>query len=572
MGRSFSIIGTVFVGLSTALLTLASTAPGAPGLGANGGDGGEGPSVQRGDMTADTAVADPLTGSIFSFTKRELKRWAVDHDSRTPVGGFLPSEIECTVNGRPDNLDLDCDDNVLWTPNNEPHIIVDPENPQHMIASSNDYESCCDGFYTTFNGGRTWKTGDMSAESDQVTGSDPVTAIDPKHNVAIHSSLNFSFTDEGLATNGDLVVSRSTDGGLTWKKPVVVYHGRGDDDDPVQVFNDKEWIVTDTNPDSPYYGRTYVTWSRFLAHNAEYQESPIWASYSDDGGLSWSIAREISGSGPFCTFQTAGGGHSCDEDQGSVPTVAPDGSVYVAFQNSQHESAWESDQEFDDQALVVRSHDGGRTWSDPVHVADLEDGSNDFPLNVDGRPTLTDWQIRVPTYGNIAASPIDGTLYLTFTDNRNGRHDTANPTTDTDVFISTSNDGIHWRGPWPVTQRNTDQWFPWVGVNPVTGKIGVVYHDRLDFGEYGTAFSTGSKPWALQRRVITDNRSHVRDSLYFRARVPGCFKCATFHGDYISLAYGSDGAAHAVWTDMRRTVAVDDVDGHFQHIFYSKLP
>ena len=31
--------------------------------------------------------------------------------------------------------------------------MVDPANPQHMIASSNDYGSCCDQFYTTFNGG-----------------------------------------------------------------------------------------------------------------------------------------------------------------------------------------------------------------------------------------------------------------------------------------------------------------------------------------------------------------------------------------------------------------------------------
>jgi hypothetical protein len=27
--------------------------------------------------------------------------------------------------------------------------------------------------------------------------------------------------------------------------------------------------------------------------------------------------------------------------------------------------------------------------------------------------------------------------------------------------------------------------------------------------------------------------------------------CATFHGDYIAISYGSDGKANMTWTDMR---------------------
>lgn len=34
-------------------------------------------------------------------------------------------------------------------------------------------------------------------------------------------------------------------------------------------------------------------------------------------------------------------------------------------------------------------------------------------------------------------------------------------------------------------------------------------------------------------------------------RDPACEFCAVFHGDYIGLAYGSDGHANATWTDMR---------------------
>ena len=128
--------------------------------------------------------------------------------------------FECAAASGGANTRLDCDDPF---PNNEPHIVVDAANPQHMIASSNDYGSCCDQYYTTFNGGATWSTGNMSVETPRRTGSDPVTAIDVKHNVALHSSLNYKFRPDGEACDGDVVVSPSYDGGLSWAKPVVVY-------------------------------------------------------------------------------------------------------------------------------------------------------------------------------------------------------------------------------------------------------------------------------------------------------------------------------------------------------------
>jgi hypothetical protein len=54
--------------------------------------------------------------------------------------------FECTAPSGGINTLLDCDDPF---PNNEPNIVVDPADPQHQIASSNDYGSCCDEYYTT---------------------------------------------------------------------------------------------------------------------------------------------------------------------------------------------------------------------------------------------------------------------------------------------------------------------------------------------------------------------------------------------------------------------------------------
>ena len=150
------------------------------------------------------------------------------------------------------NTKLDCDDPF---PNNEPDIEVDPTAPDHMIASSNDYGTCCDEIYTTFDSGATWANINISRENPAVTGSDPVTAIDRKHGTAIHSSLNFNFNlGRGETCRGDVVVSVSTDGGIRWLRPVIVDTGIGCDTSNTQLFNDKEWIVTDNNPSSPFYG------------------------------------------------------------------------------------------------------------------------------------------------------------------------------------------------------------------------------------------------------------------------------------------------------------------------------
>src|SRR5436309_2916321 len=152
--------------------------------------------------------------------------------------------LECPVTSSAPNTQLDCDDPF---PNNEPDITVDPTDPDHMIASSNDYGSCCDQWYTTMDGGQTWQTGNMSIEDAKRTGSDPVTIFDRRHKVALHSSLNYIINKSGEACDGDVVVSPSRDGGITWDKPAVVYGGKGCDSSKVQVFNDKEWITADNN-------------------------------------------------------------------------------------------------------------------------------------------------------------------------------------------------------------------------------------------------------------------------------------------------------------------------------------
>ena len=470
-----------------------------------------------------------------------------------------PSAYECTATGNPAaNVKLDCDDPF---PNNEPNVAVDPEDPLHMVASSNDYGSCCDQYYTSFDGGQTWQTGNMSTRGPKVIGSDPITVFDPKHDTVIHLSLNFkSNNGRPSATNGDVVASVSTDGGLTWKVPSVIGHGLG-----ARLFFDKEDATVDTNPSSPYYGRIYVTWTGF---DSAKRSAPILLASSDDGGYTWTTPKVISGSNAqYCTFQTAGPAGQCDEDQASAPRVGPDGTLYVAFMNSQNSAAWEPGEQGESQYMVVKSTNGGGTFSAPVHVVDLEDGDRDYPINVDGRQTLTGLQVRVWGAGTLAVDPNDGRLYISFSDNRLGTHDVANPVTHSESFVvSSSNGGQTWSAPAIVNSDANESWFPWIDVAP-DGTVGVLSNARRPGNTYVAELAEGS-PGSFTNTVVSQALSYPDDSAFFQAGIPDCQACAVFHGDYLGLDYGSDGVANVAWTDMRDTSP--DFTGHLQFVYFAR--
>jgi hypothetical protein len=308
-----------------------------------------------------------------------------------------------------------------------------------------------------------------------------------------------------------------------------------------------------------------------VSENGNYISSAIYESHSDDGGHTWTGPKVISGSNStLCTFQVAGPAGECDQNQYSVPTVGPDGTLYVAFANEQNAALAETGEVgTENQYMLVKSTNGGASFSAPTFVVGLEDGARDYPINVSGRKTLSGYQVRVNGAGNIVASPVNGNLYLVFSDNRNGIHDVANPKTNVDVFIMQStNGGASWTGPYTVDGGPRDQWFPWVDVNPVTGNVGVIYNNRTDSVLYHTTLARGL-PGSFTMERLTSKGSDPVHSLFFQAHVSACPQCATFMGDYNRVAFGSDGMANGVWTDMRELF--DGTSLHKQFIYYSRV-
>src|SRR5207237_643759 len=275
-------------------------------------------------------------------------------------------------------------------------------------------------------------------------------------------------------------------------------------------------------------GWLYLSCGRIEFNRGAFLRSPVDFAYSDDAGKSWSRPIDISGSNPtFCTANQgpAGPAGACDESFFSYGAVEPNGDLVVGFMNQQHSAAWEVPNEFEDQIMTVTSHDGGATWSNPVHVADMEDGGlesikfTDYPANVAGRATQTGFQFRTGSWGNLNVDPVTGTLYAVWTDNSDGAHDVANPVTDTNVFMSVSGDeGATWSAPIRVTSGVSDKWFPWVAAR--AGKVGVVYQEEATDGSgtYVTRMATSTNDgtsWSYQ--TVSTAVSDADHSVWFQA-------------------------------------------------------
>jgi len=275
------------------------------------------------------------------------------------------------------------------------------------------------GWATSTNGGATWShgflpgltTGEGSGPYDAA--SDPEVAYDAKHGVWMIASLPISATVQTPA----VVVSRSTDGAMTWQSPVSV--------DPTAPSSDKNWIVCDSWSASPHYGNCYVQWD----DPSPGADDEILMSTSTDGGLTWGPATP-----------TVGVGHGI----GGQPLVQPNGTVVVpilAFGSTS------------DVIAVFSSGDGGGSWSALTTIANVQ-------AHVDAGGIRS---------GPLPSAAVDGAggVWIVWEDCRFRAGCATN-----DLVYSTSSDGTNWsavtRIPIDDTSSTVDHFIPGIGIDPAT--------------------------------------------------------------------------------------------------------
>jgi hypothetical protein len=487
------------------------------------------PAVDARDRPFSTArrvvrpVIDPLdsgatTGGGGQFSKVQIERYrcaaAAGSAYGTPAGA----------------MDISCNDvepyRQDFNPDNEITIAVNPKVPTHLLAGSNDYfyrfnnstgarqALVPTGFFTSFDAGASWVDGQIPMRTGNGAG-DPSPAFNgrlsgttPQTGWAMMAQLeNVGGQGSAFVAQGDVSVSYSADGGITWSEPVIAMKGHGAGIGPANnaLFFDKEWLTVDNYPSSPHYGRAYLVAARYLnVLQGGYGESPVYFAYSDDGGRSWSQPKEISGSNPLCTFQNSGPAGECDEDSFPIAEVAPNGDVVVNFQTGNIESAWETPGEYESTLLAVKSTNGGATFGAPVVIANLEDGAADTPWSVIGRQTVTGHQIRWQSPGTITADPTNPNHWVVvYNDNFAGTHDAApascldaipgtapdyNPcgaVTNTNIYMAESwNGGASWTPRIALDTAAGDQWFPWADFRS-DGSLAVAYDSNENIADPG---------------------------------------------------------------------------------------
>lgn len=272
------------------------------------------------------------------------------------------------------------------------------------------------GWATSTDGGMHWTHGFLpgltkgEGSGPYDAASDPVVAYDASHAVWMIASLPIS----NAAQIPAVVVSRSTDGGLTWQNPVSV--------DPTAPNSDKNWIACDSWPASPYYGNCYMEW------DDPSQADEIFMNTSNDGGLTWGPSI------PTADHATGIGGQ---------PLVQPNGNVVVPIET--------------DGMTAFSSSDGGATWSAPVTISNIQ-------VHVDAGGIRS---------GPLPSAAVDGAgnIWTVWEDCRFRTGCATN-----DLVYSTSADGVTWsavtRIPIDPTGSTVDHFIPGVGIDNATSGAG----------------------------------------------------------------------------------------------------
>ncbi len=479
---------------------------------------------------------------------------------------------------------------------NEPAVAVNPNNPNQIVVGSNDYVprtwSCfvgstpCsalgDGYSGTYfsnDGGNTWccvatdpsNIGTLIPGVEHLVGGQYDAGGDPSlafnsHGVVYYAGLGFDRT----AAPNTVAVNKGTfdsSGNLHWGPPTFINPTASP-----STLNDKPWIGVDSHVSSPFRDRIYVSWTRFIfnAHTGAYVQSPIIFAYSTDGGATFSTPQLIVSNVLF--------------DQGSHIVIGSDGTVYVFWDGSTRLATFDS-------TWMVKSTDGGVTWSSPVAVAQLVDifplahtvfRVNSFPM-ADIAPDGTlyaVWSSEVPnTATSYTIDPVCASASTVYADchsssvysvSTDGGNTWSTPTpilaaleasTQTAVgYPVTQPDGSMLNAPTP---RLVDTVYPSIAISP-SGRVYMSAYAADVVSPWQTCAMPAS-PSAVGRINCLQLGNYINNArldYVVTDLTTGSTQTVTTHpintryqfgggfiGDYTGIAVGSDNQFHAVWTD-----------------------
>lgn len=385
--------------------------------------------------------------------------------------------------------------NVLVGWQNDPEevsIAINPKNTNQMAAGAN-----IDNYYYSNDGGITWTNNNM--QSTFGVWGDPCLFTD--------TAGDFYFIHLSNPPGGNwidrIVCQKSTNAGVTYNNGSFM----GLNGSKAQ---DKAWAAVDFNSNT-WKNNIYVTWTQFDDYGSSLSSdsSVILFSKSTDAGASWSPAQRLNKVAGDCI-------DSDNTVEGAVPCVGPNGEVYVSWAGPQ--------------GLVFdKSLDGGNSWlSNDVFVSNIPGGWDYFISGLDRANGLP------ITACDVSGGPNNGTIYINWTDQRNGN-------TDTDVWLVKSTDGGQtWSLPIRVNDDpiGNQQFFTWMSIDQVTGYLYFTFYDRRNYsGDSTEVYMACSK----------DGGNTF--SNYLVSQTPFVPQVSNFFGDYINIA-SHNNVIRPIWMRM----------------------
>lgn len=475
------------------------------------------------------------------------------------------------------------------TQNNEPFSVVDPQNPDLVLAGWNDYCSDWMGLGFSVDGGQSWTNslvpgyaGDTSAggmaspEFQRTnTASDPLGAFD------LHGHFYFGAISyngfAGPGTNADVWVARyettdpAANGGypLTYLgttrvgigTPSANFFGR---------FNDKPMLEVDRTGGT-YDGNVYMCWSRFVGNG----QNKIYFSRSADQGLTFSRPVAIS-------TTPAEGTHAV---QGCDIAVESDGDVHVIWRTIDTNSAKSGYG-----IGYARSTDGGLSFARARTVVrftiylpfDTARDCGDGPFLCPSELVFH----RVPLEPRVTADPtgeLPGVFVIynavdpaTIVDSETSYFSTGVPgqVGQSKVYVARSiDDGANWTTTPVADEQAGHQFFP--DGDALAGRLAVVWQDnsldpaysvQLPVGNTSDATASGDflHTWAAVSDDGETFGAPMQASSVGQQPQYEMFgaRDIPFLGDYnwIQLVEAGDGSlfGYLTWTDNRDVLPGDD--------------
>jgi hypothetical protein len=389
----------------------------------------------------------------------------------------------------------------------EPHLTQDPTTPGRWLAASivrgsapkypeSQKDQPCAAFVST-DDGRSWSRHDFPVTACY----DPWTAITPDGRFLV--SMIAASADYPQLGDSGLLIFRSDDGGRTWSdRPVGLFRGH---DHTVMVV---DWTS------SAHRGWIYVSSHRGTRADDGQRRYGPWVARSRDGGKTFDDPVTV----------VPNNLHNLAE----MPVVLSDGTLIESFVDAGYFVAGsESEGTFTARrAWVIRSTDGGHTFSVPMFVNDACGPPPGFRLSA------------------LAADPSSGPLRdrLYFACRAKGGGGS--------VVASSSDRGERWTAPvaLPATPGGSDaeERIPAIAVNR-DGVVAAAWIDArsspghmCEESVFITASIDGGATWLPAVRVSSTP-----------ACADGTRVDNSTGGDYFGLAGAPDGSFRLLWSEMR---------------------